>query len=397
MLLVGGLIFRMLLLPSHVQLSPDVWRYLWDARVTLHGYSPYVYAPVDKVLQPLRDILFQNSRYRNVVTVYPPGAQGIYILGYVLSPTTLIGIKGVFLVFDMITCGALSMLLARKGLDVRRVIIYAWCPLPIVEFALEGHVDVTAITFTVLAVLCATSDKRKARVLTGFFIGMGVLTKFYPLLLLAMFLRRQDWLVLATCFATILLGYLPFFVLGHGQVLGFIFSFVDQQAMNQGVVQLMVLSLGQHAGLKLSSIILLQHIVDIALVGAVALLVAIQCRKNRLSREGATLLLIGTFLSISTHVFPWYATALLPWIAVLVSPLRIDKKLHSKGIAVAAAWYFICVVALSYIPGRSELNTPHNWLLYYYIAYDVVVIGLGVAVIALGVNYSSSAALRQEL
>ncbi len=396
-ILVGGCIFRLLLLPAHVQLSPDAWRYLWDARVTLHGYSPYVYAPSDKVLEPLRDILLQNSRYRNVVTVYPPGAQGIYILGYFLSSTTLLGIKAVFLVFDMITCVALSMLLARKGLDMRRVVIYAWCPLPIVEFALEGHVDVTAITFTVLALLCATNATRQANVLTGFFIGMGMLTKFYPLLLLAMFLRRQDWIVLASCFATIFLGYLPFFILGHGQVLGFIFSFVDQQAINQGVVPLMVLSIGQHTGLKLASIVLVQHVFDIVLVGAVALLVFAQRRKNRLSREGATLLLIGTFLSISPHIFPWYATALLPWIAMLVCPLWRVKTLSGKGIAVAVAWYFICVVALSYIPGRNELNTLHNWLIYYYIAYDIVVVGLAVAVIASSMSYSPFVRSRQEL
>jgi hypothetical protein len=120
------------------KLSRDVWRYLWDAHVVTHGYSPYVYAPGDKVLLPLRTILYVNSRFRNIPTDYPPGAELIFILGYLLDAHSLLGIKSVFLGCDMISCGALTWLLTRKRLDPRRVVIYAWCPLPIIEFARQS-------------------------------------------------------------------------------------------------------------------------------------------------------------------------------------------------------------------------------------------------------------------
>ena len=133
-------------------LSHDSWRYLWDARVTLHGFSPYVYAPGDKTLAALQNsFLYTNSRFRNVPTIYPPGAQAIYLLSYLLAQANLYFLKGIFLIFDMVTCIALVILLGRKGLDQRRVILYAWCPLPIVEFAIQGHVDVITLTFTILA------------------------------------------------------------------------------------------------------------------------------------------------------------------------------------------------------------------------------------------------------
>src|SRR5215467_12049605 len=54
-ILLGALLLRAMLLPLPPGLSRDAWRYLWDARVTLHGFSPYVYAPGDKALLPLRD------------------------------------------------------------------------------------------------------------------------------------------------------------------------------------------------------------------------------------------------------------------------------------------------------------------------------------------------------
>jgi hypothetical protein len=167
MILLGALILRAMLLPLLPNLSRDSWRYLWDARVTLHGFSPYVYAPVDKVLRPLLDnVLFPNSRFRTAPTIYPPGAQGIFLLSYVLAPASLFFLKGIFLVFDLITCSALVVLLGRKGFDQRRVILYAWCPLPIVEFAIQGHVDVITRTWVVTSscILCMGYLTRAKRV-----------------------------------------------------------------------------------------------------------------------------------------------------------------------------------------------------------------------------------------
>src|SRR5205085_11810000 len=138
---------------------------LWDARVTLHGYSPYTYAPFNKVLIPLRNVVFAHAIYRQFPTEYPPGAQIFFLVGYLLNPTNPVGLKGIFVLLDSVACGALAVLLARKGLDPRRVVIYAWCPLPIVEFAIVGHSDTIAISFMVLAVLCAMSYRQSLRLL----------------------------------------------------------------------------------------------------------------------------------------------------------------------------------------------------------------------------------------
>src|SRR5581483_6213168 len=167
LILGGALLLRVLLLPLPPNLSRDSWRYVWDARVFLHGYSPYVTTPGDKALQPLRDIIFANSRFRNVPSLYPPGAQYIYLLSYLIVPGSLYSLKTVFVLFDLASCGVLVRLLARKRLDPARALLYAWCPLPIVEFALQGHVDVLTITFALLAVLTAEDRRWPWRALTG--------------------------------------------------------------------------------------------------------------------------------------------------------------------------------------------------------------------------------------
>jgi hypothetical protein len=395
-ILLGAFILRAMLLPLPPGLSRDAWRYLWDARVTLHGFSPYVYAPVDKALRPLLDnVLFPNSRFRTAPTIYPPGAQAIFLLSYVLAPANLFFLKGIFLVFDMATCTALLVLLKRKGLDQRRVILYAWCPLPIVEFAIQGHVDVITLTFTLLAVLPATDTSVRGRMLTGFLTGFATLTKIYPLLLLAVvlpvlpdgergvndrdtaLLRKvlsRNAPLLITCFATILLGYLPYLILGHGQVFGYFATYADQQGQNAGVTQQIVHWLGDQLHIPISTTIILEHIVDALLVSAVSLIVLVMRLRKHISIEAGVLLLYGVVLSISSHVFPWYTTTLLLWVPVFVGPLWTRVGLSGRNLAAIAVWYFTVTSLLGYF-----FNS--DWTLYYRLVYTPVIIALGAAAI----------------
>lgn len=371
----GALFFRALLLPLPPNLSHDSWRYLWDARVTLHGFSPYVYPPNAQVFKSLQDgLIFGNSRFRNVPSIYPPGAQAVYLLSYLLAPSNLFFLKGIFIVFDMVTCGALAFLLVRKGLDARRVIIYAWCPLPIIEFAIQGHVDVITLPFMVLAVLSATSTRRGARVLTGILIGVATLTKIYPIFLLLVVMRRKDWALLAACIGTIIVGYMPYLILGHGQVLGYFATYSGEEGGNAGIVQVVTYALSFGEGYTRAAL-LQQHIVDVLVLGVMSLAVLVMRVFKRTSMEAATMVLMGTVLAVSSHVFPWYTTALLPWIAVLIGPVWTRQGgLSGKGLAVLIAWYFTCISLTQYF-----FNATTDWHVYYAYVYDVVMAGLGIA------------------
>jgi len=329
------------------------------------------------VLLPLRDnLLYTNSRFRNVPTIYPPGAEAIYILSYLLAPSNLYFLKGIFIVFDMVTCGALALLLKRKGLDPRRVIIYAWCPLPIVEFAIQGHVDVITLTFTILAVVSTANTRPGGRVLTGILIGLATLTKIYPILLLVVIARRRDYALFAACFITIIVGYLPFLILGHGQAFGYFTIYASEQGQNAGVTQLLVQWLGGRSHIPLTTIIMIEHVVDVVLVSVVSLVVLILRQRDRITIEAGVLVLFGVVLSISSHVFPWYTTTLLLWV-----PLLLRKGSIGTNLAIVAIWYFSCTSILSYF-----FNAAPNWTLYYRLVYDPVILVLGVAAI-IGIVY----------
>jgi hypothetical protein len=401
-ILLGGLILRAMLLPIPPVLSRDSWRYLWDARVTLHGFSPYVTKPIDPAVAFLKDnVLFPNMRFRTAPTIYPPGAQVIFLLSYLFAQSNLVFLKGIFLVFDMATCLVLLVLLRRRGIDTRRVLLYVWCPLPIVEFAIQGHVDVLTLTFVLLALLVAGSawgSSMRGRILLGFLIGMAALTKLYPILLLAVVvpdllrearvdgkfsiahIRASSYALVATCFLTIFVGYLPYLILGHGQVLGYFSTYFGEQGQNAGVVQLLIdwvgTQLHQHSQWKIP----VEHVVALLLMTIALLIVLAQRLRGRMSRETATLIIFGAILSVSSHVFPWYLPILLIFVPLLLKPLRSSEGWSDeggKGLAILAVWYFIVTSIISYYTGTSGLFSI--WDSYYNTVYLPLMVALGLA------------------
>jgi len=392
-ILAGALAFRALLLPLPPQLSRDSWRYLWDARVTLHGFSPYVYVPFNPALKPLANtILLTNMRFRTDPTIYPPGAQVVFLLSYLLAGANLLFLKGIFLIFDMITCGALVVLLRRWRLDPARVLIYAWCPLPIVEFAVQGHVDVITLTFSILALLSVSNDSIRGRILTGFLVGIATLTKLYPILLLVIIvpdmlrialerdkpfyrhIRGRDYGLLAACFLTIFFAYLPYLIMGHGQVLGFLRDYAVGQGENAGIIQQFMHWLAGIYHWSFPQAVQLEQIVSLIAIAIISLVVFYLRLRKRVSMEMAALILFGAILAVSTHVFPWYNPILLLWIPVLIRPLWTGGRLVGRSLAIAATWYFACVSIMGYF-----ITT--NWTPYYLVAYLPLVLALAAAAI----------------
>ena len=75
-LLAFSVLFRLPLLPTEPRMSTDLYRYLWDGRVQVAGMNPYLYAPGDETLRPLRDPdIYRWINKKEVPTIYPAGAQ----------------------------------------------------------------------------------------------------------------------------------------------------------------------------------------------------------------------------------------------------------------------------------------------------------------------------------
>ena len=76
----AALLFRIVAAMGEPALSDDVYRYVWDGRVQVHGVHPYRYAPSDPAVADLRDGSWEHINHPELKTIYPPAAQMVLLL-----------------------------------------------------------------------------------------------------------------------------------------------------------------------------------------------------------------------------------------------------------------------------------------------------------------------------
>ena len=159
-------------------LSTDLYRYVWDGRVQRAGIDVYRYIPDDPALASLRDaeIYPHVNRHEYARTVYPPTAQVVFRAIASIWPECDDG-AGRDARLRPAGDRVMLRLLTIAGLDPARVLIYAWNPLSVWEFAGNGHVDAVAIGLLSLAMLARI---RGRGAWTGAILGAAVLVKFLP-------------------------------------------------------------------------------------------------------------------------------------------------------------------------------------------------------------------------
>ncbi len=228
-----AVVMRGMVLFTRPYLSTDIYRYVWDGIVQHAHISPYRYVPGDPalgVLQARYPEIFEHINRRDYAhTIYPPVAQMIYWLATLFSPTVQ-AMKLAMFGFECVTAGAVITLLKLMGRRSTDVLLYAWCPLLVWEIGGAGHVDATILAFVALALLFRY---REQPVMTGLFLGLAVMTKFYPLVLLPALWRRGDWKMPATLVAVCAVGYAVYASAGK-LVFGFLGGYAYEEGLDSG-------------------------------------------------------------------------------------------------------------------------------------------------------------------
>ncbi len=212
-------------------LSSDLFRYIWDGRVQLHGISPYAFIPADPALAALRDgpIYGHVNRADYAHTIYPPAAQIVFALVAAISQTPA-AMRVAMIGAELLAVAALVAVLRRTGRPPSWVLIYAWTPLAVWEFAGNGHVDALAV-LSLACALFAYGIGRPGWV--GGALAFGLCAKLLPAALAPAFWRRGDWRApLAGLLVTASL-YAPYVLWGPG-VFGFLGGYADEEGFNDG-------------------------------------------------------------------------------------------------------------------------------------------------------------------
>jgi alpha-1,6-mannosyltransferase len=307
-ILLVGVAMRCLLLPG-TPVSNDLFRYIWDGRVQAAGINPYLYVPTDAALSALRDAATYPfiNRADYAPTIYPPSSQIVFYLVTRISEAP-IAMKAAMVAFEGLAVWAMLQLLALRGLPRSRILLYAWHPLPLWEFARSGHLDIVAIAFLLLAFL---ASERGSPVLAGVALGAGVLAKYFPVVTGPALYKRWDWRLPIAFAATIVALYLPYIAIGP-KVLGFLGGYISEEGLDRGSAIFFWELIGAIVPLPQQAFAL-YLLAAAAVLAVLALFVLMRAPSAQADLAGAMRLAVASTLLISPH-YVWYFAWLVPFL-----------------------------------------------------------------------------------
>ena len=342
---------RALTLAAPPLLSSDVYRYVWDGRVQLAGINPYRYLPVADELAFLRDeaVYPHINRAEYAPTIYPPAAQAIFALAAAVMPGVF-GMKLMMAGFDALAIGALYWLLRIAGRDPAELLIYAWLPLPVWEFAGNAHIDAAAAGLLAVALLIAM---RGRAVWIGVVLAAATLTKFLPAAVFPAFWRPRDWRLPVAFVATLVAFYLPYSAVGW-RVLGFLSGYASEEGMDSGHGVFLLQLLGRAVTLPgwVWAVYVVVALSVIGLLGARfafggPLPMAPGARVAVQSRQ-AVILGAAVLVAVSPH-YPWYFGWLAP-LACLAPLPSVLWLLAAAPLVAHGVFEYVAVPAAVYVP-----------------------------------------------
>ena len=307
-ILIVGVAVRCLLLPG-TPVSTDLFRYIWDGRVQAGGFNPYLYIPSDAAVSGLRDsAIYPNmNRADYAPGIYPPTAQIVFYLITRISEAP-VAMKAAMVAFEGLAVWAMLQLLALRGLPRSRILLYAWHPLPLWEFARSGHVDIVAIAFLLLAFL---ATERRSPILAAVALGAGALVKHFHVVTGPALYKRWDWRLPLAFVVTVAVLYLPYIGVG-AKVFGFLGGYMSEEGLDRGSGIFWWQLIGAFVSLPQQAFSF--YLGAGALVMAVlALVVVMRARRPDADLAGAMLLAVTFTLLVAPH-YAWYFAWLVPFL-----------------------------------------------------------------------------------
>lgn len=353
LILMVAVVIRALAMSAEPNLTSDAYRYVWDGRIQLSGFNPYLHIPVDEKLAHLRDAeIFPNiNQKERAVTIYPPFAEMIFAFG-VWVYDGLASMKATMLAFEAVTVWALIAWMRADGLPAERVLIYAWHPLPIWEFASQAHIDSAATAMLVLGILAAVRGRQG---LSGLAFSFAAMVKYFPVVVMPALWRRWDWRMPVVLVLGIAVLYIPY-VLGAGtNIFGYLFQHLDNEGYGAGY--------GFHPIWLLRDFKLADPpgwtwvMFSLCVLGALAAWALFMRRPDEIKPERIALLGAAFVFFTSPH-YPWYFAFL---VALLVRVPHV------------ALFAMTLLSVLLYYPHSSTLNWSQLYALVYYLPVILLV------------------------
>ncbi|MCO5191523.1 MAG: hypothetical protein M9918_25440 [Anaerolineae bacterium] len=329
----AAILFRLLLLLTTPTLSDDIYRYLWDGHVANNGVSPYAYA-IDSAELDFLDIPIRAQANNTwMASPYLPAAQVVFATIALLFPLQPLFLQIAMVAFDLHSGVMIAKLLVLAALPARRLLIYLWNPLVIVEVAHGAHIDAWMVLLTLLAVwltfkseLTNAKRSRWAQASAPMALALATLTKILPVLTLPVLFWRwswRQWLIYGTAVVALLLpagiraGWGLSGELDGTGVFGALRIYGGRWKFNSGIVFWLEQFLQKQG---VTAALLVSKVIVAVLMVAVLLIVWRAARRRTGFRPSLRLMSLPfmAYILLTPTVHPWYTIiviAFLPFVA----------------------------------------------------------------------------------
>ncbi|WP_299396545.1 polyprenol phosphomannose-dependent alpha 1,6 mannosyltransferase MptB [uncultured Gelidibacter sp.] len=379
-LLVGfAILFRLVFLFATPNLSQDFYRFIWDGRMILEGFNPYLFTPESFISVGNFPVAQAQELYNGMgllnashFTNYPPVKQFIFMIAALFSGKSILGSAMVFRVFIIAAdIGALyfgKKLLERLKMPVHNIFWYILNPFIIIELTGSLHFEGIMICFLVLSLYLLHLGKWKT---AAVIFALSVSVKLIPLLFLPLFfqyfVKNKDVINLedASSQNTTKLGFIklvgfyaiigittlvlfaPFysseFIHNYAETVGLWFSRFEFNASFYYIAR----EIG-HMITGYNQIAVIGKFIPILTI--VMLLLFTFLRKNITMQQVITSMLLAAsiYFFMSTTIHPWYLATLL-----ILSVFTNFKF--------PLVWSFMII--LSYLAYANSDNTENLWII----------------------------------
>ncbi|HUH27622.1 mannosyltransferase [Gelidibacter sp.] len=388
LLVIFSIVLRVVFLLATPNLSQDFYRFIWDGRMILEGFNPYLFTPESFISMGQFPVAQAQELYQGMGTLnashftnYPPVKQIIFMIAAIFSGKSILGSVVVFRVFiiaaDIGTLYVGKKLLEGLKLPVHNIFWFILNPFIIIELTGNLHFEGIMIFFLLLSLYLLHSGKWKT---AAVIFALSVSVKLIPLLFLPLFLQYflknnqsidlvkngsnssstspLSFTKLIGFYGIIgitnLLLFAPFysseFIYNYSKTVGLWFSTFEFNAS--------LYYIAREIGYRLTGYNEIAIIGKyIPLITIFTLLILTFFRKNTTTKQliVSMLFAVSIYFFISTTIHPWYLATL-----VILSVFTNYKF--------PLVWSF--VIILSYLAYANSGNTENLWI----IAFEYLVV-----------------------
>ena len=192
-----AIVFRLVFLFSIPNLSQDFYRFIWDGRMLLNGFNPYLSLPETFIQQNIQPIADAKELYAGMgslngshFTNYPPLNQLCFLIAALFASKSIFGsvivLRTLIILADLGILYFGKKLLQNLNLPIKNIFWYVLNPFIIIEMTGNLHFESVMLFFLVWALYKLQQQKW---IFAAILIACSVSVKLIPLLFLPLFFQ----------------------------------------------------------------------------------------------------------------------------------------------------------------------------------------------------------------